>query len=428
MGDRAGVPVKRESSVGRRWCIRASSLVRGANRAGGAALALLMVSAHSSGADSLTTGAIPATPAAAPAIAALGRLLFFDPTLSASGKLACATCHDARFAYGPPPGSAIARGGRDGTESGTRAVPSLRYARNAPPFSLRHRFIDGDVGPMGGYTWDGRAESMAEQATLPLLAVNEMANASPTDVVMRMRNAAYADQFRKVFGADIFKDPERAFAAICQALDAFQHIPSEFSPYSSRYDAYLRGEVDLTEQEEHGIDLFKDPLKGNCASCHAVTSQEGSPPGFTDFDYANVGVPRNPRIAANADARYFDRGLCGPLRRDLAEKQEYCGLFRAPTLRNVAIRDAFFHNGVFGSLRQVLEFYVERDLYPEKYYSRNLDGSVHKFDDMPPDQRDNVDHDPPLDRKAGQAPALSAVEIDDLMAFLRTLTDADAIR
>lgn len=363
-----------------------------------------------------------------PAEAQIGRLMFFDPTLSASGKLACATCHDPRFGFGPPPGRAIAKGGRDGTELGTRAVPSLRYARNAPPFSLDHHFIDGDRGPVGGYTWDGRAGSMAEQAQLPLLAANEMANGSAAEVVKRLRNTAYAEQFRSVFGAAIFKTPERAFAAALQALEAFQTTPSEFAPYSSRYDAYLRGDIDLTDQEERGAQLFKDPQKGNCASCHVVTTQEDRPPTFTDYDYANVGVPRNPRIAANADPHYFDRGLCGPLRQDLPAKREYCGFFRAPTLRNVAIRDAFFHNGVFSSLRQVLEFYVERDLYPEKYYSRNPDGSVHKFDDMPPDQPDNVDRDPPLDRKAGQAPALADGEIDDLMAFLQTLTDADLAR
>jgi len=388
----------------------------------GVTFALSLMLSHASWADSESTVGPEA------AEAQIGRLIFFDPTLSASGKIACATCHDPKFGFGPPPGRAIAKGGRDGTDSGTRAVPSLRYARNAPPFSLDHHFIDGDQGPVGGYTWDGRAGSMAEQAQLPLLAANEMANASPADVAKRLRNAAYADEFRRVFGAAVFKTPERAFAAALQALDAFQHVPSEFTPYSSRYDAYLRGDIDLTEREERGAELFKDPQKGNCASCHIVTTQEEHPPSFTDYDYANVGVPRNPRISANADPRYFDRGLCGPLRQDIAAKPELCGLFRAPTLRNVAIRDAFFHNGVFSSLRQVLEFYVERDLYPEKYYSRNPDGTVHKFDDMPADQADNVDHDPPLDRKPGQSPALTDGDIDDLMAFLQTLTDADLVR
>jgi cytochrome c peroxidase len=119
-------------------------------------------------------------------------------------------------------------------------------------------------------------------------------------------------------------------------------------------------------------------------------------------------------------------GVCGPLRRDLLDKQEYCGFFRAPTLRNVAIRDAFFHNGAFASLREAVKFYVERDIYPERYYPRGADGRVRIGDDMPAGMRDNLDHDPPLDRAAGDPPALSDAEIDDVVAFLETLTDADA--
>jgi len=358
-------------------------------------------------------------------LAELGRKLFFDPRLSVSGKLACASCHDPRFAYGPRPGHAIAVGGRDQAQQGTRAIPSLRYLRGSPPFALAHHFIDGDIAPIGGYTWDGRAASIAEQARLPLLAANEMANSSAAELVSRLRKTEYVAEFRAVFGTDLFAQVDRAFAGVLQALDAFESTPGEFSPYSSRYDAFLRGEIDLEPDEERGVALFKDPAKGNCASCHIVTSRGDTPPAFTDYDYANVGVPRNPRLAANADKDYFDLGLCGPLRTDLAGRPEYCGMFRAPSLRNVAIRDAFFHNGVFSSLRQVLEFYVERDLHPEKYYSRNADGSVHAFDDMPPGFPNNVDRDPPLDRAPGAAPALSAAEIDDLIAFLKTLTDAD---
>jgi cytochrome c peroxidase len=360
-------------------------------------------------------------------LALLGRLIFFDPSLSASGKLACATCHDPKYAYGPSPGKAIASGGPDMSRPGTRAVPSLRYLRRVPSFQEQYHFVDGDVGPIGGLTWDGRAGSLHEQATIPLLAANEMANAGPADVAMKLSRAAYAPQFRVAFGAGIFKDPHRAYEAALQALEAFQQVPEEFYPYSSRYDAFLRGELELTEAEERGVKLFKDPAKGNCASCHLGVSRAGTPPPFTDFDFVNVGVPRNPRIAANADPGYFDLGLCGPARQDFAGRREYCGFFRSPTVRNVAIREVYFHNGVFRSLREVLNFYNERDLYPEKYYSRNLDGSVHKFDDLPPGYPDNVDHDPPLDRKPGAEPALTESDIDDLIAFLKTLTDGYAV-
>jgi cytochrome c peroxidase len=364
-------------------------------------------------------------PAAGSNLATLGRLIFFDPSLSASGRLACATCHDPRYAYGPPPQRAIAMGGPRLDQSGTRAVPSLRYLRASPAFALRHHFPDGDDGPIGGFTWDGRAASIREQAQLPLLAANEMANTGPADVVAKLRKSAYAAVFRAQFGADVFDDVERAFAAALQALDAFESVPSEFFPYSSRYDAFLRGELDLTDQENRGAQVFKEPRKGNCASCHLGTVRAGKPPSFTDYDFVNVGVPRNPRLPANSDPRYFDLGLCGPLRRDLVDAVEVCGFFRSPTVRNTAVRDAYFHNGVFHTLREVIDFYNERDLHPEKFYARNPDGTVRLFDDMPPGAAGNIDHDPPLDRKPGDDPALTEADIEDLIAFLNTLTDAD---
>lgn len=302
-------------------------------------------------------------------------------------------------------------------------MPSLRYLQDMPRFSEKHRFLDGDVGPVGGFTWDGRAASLSAQAQIPLLASNEMANKDPADIVRKLRKAPYADQFRAVFGPRIFEDPHRALEAGLLALETFQHEPAEFFPYTSRYDAYLRGEVELTQQEERGAALFKDPQKANCASCHLGTARDGIPPPFTDFDYVNVGVPRNPRLRANRDPRYFDLGLCGPARKDLADRLEYCGYFRSPTMRNVALRDAFFHNGVFTSLRDVIRFYNERDLHPEKYYPRYADGTVHSFDDLPAGYPQNIDHDPPLDRKPGETPALTESEIDDLIAFLKTLTD-----
>jgi cytochrome c peroxidase len=376
----------------------------------------------------LATGVAQAAPQPLSPLQQLGKSMFLDPSLSASGKLACSTCHDPKYAYGPPPGHAIEFGGPRMNRSGTRTVPSLRYLREVPPFSEQHKFLDGDTGPIGGMMWDGRAASLEEQAKLPLLAANEMANTGPADVAHKLARAAYAPQFKTLFGADIFKDPAKAFAAGLSALAAFQQVPEEFFPYSSRYDAYLRGDIELTEQEERGADLFKDPDKGNCASCHLGTSRDGVPPPFTDFDFVNVGVPRNPRLPANADPRYYDLGLCGPDRRDLVKKRELCGFFRSPTVRNTAIRDAFFHNGVYHNLRQVMEFYNERDLHPEKFYPRNKDGSVHRYDDLPPGYPDDIDHDPPLDRKPGQPPALTDADIDDIIAFLKTLTDADVAR
>jgi cytochrome c peroxidase len=80
---------------------------------------------------------------------------------------------------------------------------------------------------------------------------------------------------------------------------------------------------------------------------------------------------------------------------------------------------------VFTDLREAVKFYVNRDLAPEKFYPHGADGRVLKTDDLPPGFPDNLDHDPPLDRVAGQPQALSEEEIDDVVALLRTLTDAD---
>jgi cytochrome c peroxidase len=361
-----------------------------------------------------------------PAVAALGREIFFDVSLSASGHLSCATCHDPRYAYGPPPGRALALGGPHGDQRGTRAVPSLRYLNGTPPFTLSMHFVDGDTGPGGGFTWDGRAASLRTQAVIPLLAANEMANTGPADVAAKLRRAAYAPRLRELFGPDVFAQPERAFDAALVALEAFQHTAAEFFPFSSRYDLFLRGDGDLTEQEERGIAIFKDPQKGNCASCHTTVTRGGAPPSFTDFDYANVGAPRNAQIAANADPRYFDLGLCGPVRTDLTDQKALCGMFRTPSLRNVALRDAFMHNGSLHSLRDVLEFYAQRDTNPERWYPRKADGTIDKENDLPAELRGHLNVEVPFNRKPGDAPALSDPEIDDLLAFLRTLTDGDA--
>jgi cytochrome c peroxidase len=174
--------------------------------------------------------------------------------------------------------------------------------------------------------------------------------------------------------------------------------------------------------------LFDDPRRGNCASCHLDRKgADGSHPLFTDYQFEALGVPRNPEIRANASADYFDMGLCGPLRIDQAKESRYCGLFKTPTLRNVATRRVFFHNGRFHTLKDALRFYVRRDTDPELWYPVSPSGAVDKFDDLPPRLRGNIDViDEPLTRSKGASPAWSDAEIDDVIAFLKTLTDRDA--
>jgi cytochrome c peroxidase len=362
----------------------------------------------------------------AAALAALGRQLFSDPALSASGKMACATCHDPKHDFGPPNSQAVQRGGADGRSFGVRAVPSLKYSQNTPPFT--EHFVDDegddsvDQGPAGGRTWDGRSSSAHDQARLPLFSSFEMANPDADAVLSNLR-VGHEAQFRALFGDKVFEDKALAFKGVLMALEAFQQNPAEFYPYDSKYDAFLRREATLSPQELRGLAAFNDPEKGNCARCHPSAKVKGAFPQFTDFGFAAIGAPRNRAIPANTDGRYYDLGLCGPLRTDLQERREYCGMFRTPSLRNAARRPVFLHNGVFHSLSDVVRFYAERDTQPQKWYPRAPGGRTLKFDDLPEAFIVNVDVQPPFDRHAGNAPALSEQEIEDIVVFLQTLSD-----
>lgn len=385
--------------------------------------------------------------------AQVGKELFFDPALSAAGEMSCATCHDADRAYGPRDGLAVQIGGADLDQAGTRAVPSLRYKKWTPQYADQ---LDGlsVAGPGGGFDWDGRSATLADQAKLPLVSSFEMANASPAVVAATIQRAAYAPLFEKAFGADVFDVPAATFDAAAAAFQAFQLEDDSFHPFSSKFDLYLDGKPGgtLTAAEARGLDVFGDPKKGNCASCHSSSAGPGgSHPLFTDFSYEATSVPRNLEIPANADPSFVDMGVCGGARTDhlpasSGAADAFCGLFKVPTLRNVATRSVFFHNGVIHSLEQAIRFYNTRDTTPQIWYptvggtpkSKNdsdfptyglittqyVGGTVQKFDDLPAAYQGNVDRRIPLDgRAAGSAPPMTEQNIADLICFLKTLTD-----
>lgn len=361
-------------------------------------------------------------------IGELGRKLFMDTSLSGSGKQSCASCHSPQNHFGPPNDLSVQPGGHDMTEVGVRAVPSLMYLQSVPPFA--EHFIDSeeegdnstDNGPTGGLTWDGRVDRANAQARIPLLDPREMANTSPAEVVRKVKAGPNANVLRKLYGGHIFDNDDKAFEAILQALEYYQDLPEVFFPYTSKYDAVSRGYAKFTVQEAAGLKLFMAEDKGNCASCHRFSAPTQLPI-FNDFGLIALGLPRNDAIPANRDSTYFDMGLCGPYRTDLTTHADDCGAFRSPTLRNVASRHVFFHNGVFHTLHDVVDFYVTRDVQPERWYPRKADGSIDKFDDLPAKYHANVNTDPPFGGKPGDKPALTPEEIDDVVAFLGTLTD-----
>jgi len=392
-----------------------------------AAPAAAVAGAASSGAQEPFYAANFERPPSAAAMTAVGRALFFDRSLSASGRLACAGCHDPGHAFASANTLAVQRGGRSTRMAGVRAVMSLMYAQNLPPFTEHYVEDEGndsiDQGPAGGRTWDGRAQSAHDQARLPLFSPLEMGNPNAAAVVARVGRSPYAALFRATFGEQVFDHPELAFKGVLIALETFQQSPADFYPYSSKYDAWLRHQASLSVQEARGLETFNDPAKGNCARCHPSAVRGGAFPQFTDFGYAALGVPRNTAIPANADRRYVDLGLCGPLRTDLTDHKEYCGLFRTPSLRNVALRRVFFHNGVVHRLQDAVRFYAERDARPQKWYPRAADGTILEFDDLPEEYRRNLDREAPFGLHPGDPPALTDGDIEDLVAFLWTLTD-----
>ena len=350
--------------------------------------------------------------------ALLGQRIFSDTSLSASGGLACASCHVETSGHAPENDLPAQVGGALLDRQGPRNAPSINYLAFDTAFSFG---VDGK--PRGGLFWDGRADSLQQQAADPLLAAHEMANTSRNDVVDRLGRAQYADEFRQVFGADIFSRPDAAFDQLTAVLQAYQREDISFAPFTSKYDEVLRGNAVLSEQEGRGLALFNSAAKGNCQACHpSARAADGSLPLFTDFSYANLGIPRNLALQRNADPSSYDLGLCA--RPDLASRTDLCGAFKVPSLRNVAIRRAFFHNGRFGSLKEVLTFYVQRDTDPQKWYPVDAAGNVRKFDDLPVAYHANVERTRgPYNRPLGGTPALSDAEIDDVIAFLLTLTD-----
>ncbi len=352
--------------------------------------------------------------------AALGKQIFFDPSLSVSGKMSCATCHDPAFAHAQSNALPVQSGGAALDVPGFRAVPSLQYASLTPAF-----FFAADGTPTGGFDRDGRAATLADQAERPFLAAHEMANANAVEVASRLQHAPYAAEFRRVFGDAVYADADATFQRMRDALERYEREDPAFHPFDSKYDAFLAGNATLTAQEMRGLALFNAPQKGNCAACHPSTrGTDGSPPMFTDFTFDNLGLPRNAAIPANADPAYRDMGLCGPFRTDIATRTDLCGAFKVPTLRNVATRKVFFHNGAFTSLKDALTFYVQRDTDAQKFYPVSASGGIDKFNDLPAALARNVNTtEVPYNRHAGDLPALSDAEIDDVAAFLGTLTD-----
>jgi len=382
--------------------------------------------------------------------AALGQTLFQDANLSVNRNQSCQTCHEPSQGFAAPVIGVTTQGsvveGSVAGRFGDRKPPTTAYGTLTPVFS-------GGGNPIGGLFWDGRATGAvlgnpaADQALGPFVNPKEQALPDVACVVQRVRTGSYLDEYTEVWGTAIttivFPDDadlvcstatsavgevlaltptdrvtaQAEYYNVARSIQAFEAAQNTFS---SRLDVGT-----LTTQEVRGRKLFSG--KGKCHQCHR---SKGSRALFTDFRFHNLGVPRNP---ANPVHNYLtmtsDPGL-GGFTGSAADR----GRFRTPSVRNVALGDnrTYMHNGVFVSLRQVVDFYNTRDvtrvctadeiatLQPSQYGNFDPDGSGPLTAAgcwPPPEFGQNMDT-----KQMGNL-GLTTQDVNAIVAYMRAMTD-----
>ena len=348
---------------------------------------------------------------------ALGLLIFKDKDLSEPRGQSCADCHHFNRAFTTPGPTSP---GANPALFGPRNAPSITYARFSP--NLQGGGDEGFKGYFGGQFRDGRVDFLSDQAKLPLLNPIEMANPDMQTVVDKVAAARFAGEFKAVYGDDIFTRTADAYDAIADAIATFESSKL-FARFDSKYDAYLRGETTLSDAEMRGLAVFNDPKHANCASCHISGATEvwGPRPLFTDFGYDNIGVPRNPENKFykmppqyNPDGwKYVDIGLYA-----VAPYPFNRARFKAPSLRNVAVTGPYMHNGYFKTLRGVLDFYNTRDVKPACANRFTTEADALAQGCWPEPEFAKT-----MNTKDLGNLRMSEQDIDDMMAYLATLTD-----
>ncbi|MCV6611827.1 MAG: methylamine utilization protein MauG [Amphritea sp.] len=344
--------------------------------------------------------------------AELGQALYFDTNLSANRTQSCATCHAPEAGFADPRDNGVKGAvslGDDGKSLGDRHAPSAAYAMFSPDFQLGKNGIY-----KGGQFHDGRENDLAGQAGGPPTNPIEMGLTSKAMAVTRLQeNPIYVDNFTTLYGSDIFADSDKAYAAMADSIASFERTEL-FAPFDSKYDRFLKGEAELTTEEELGRTLFFSQQFTNCNLCHQLKPNPGAEQEtFSNYEYRNIGVPVNKAVRAvnGVAADHIDHGL---LDNPAVNDPNQDGKFKTPTLRNVAITGPYMHNGVFQDLRTVVLFY-------NKYNSRSAKRQINPETG---EQWAAPEVPQTLDMKELETgPALNDQRIDALVAFMKTLTD-----
>lgn len=288
----------------------------------------------------------------------LGRMLFYEPRLSSTNAISCASCHQQSRAFTDGLPRSVGVSGKF-TQRNSMSLTNLLWVRQL--------------------FWDGRSNSLEEQALVPMAHVDEMGMAVDAAARKLQKLAPYPALFKRVFGSDTITD-----ARIGKALAQFERtLISANSPY----DQYLAGSYTLTPAEQRGLQLFTaapNPTRGirggNCTHCH------GGPKLYQEL-FHNNGL----------DAQFTDSG-----RQAITGQPLDQGRFRVPTLRNIALTAPYMHDGRFATLEDVLD-----------HYSDHVQTSPNLANELVP-------------AKAGGL-GLTKAEKADLVAFLTSLTDSSFV-
>lgn len=284
---------------------------------------------------------------------ALGEKLYFSPLLSVDRTLSCASCHDPRLAFadGKPVSSGV------GGKKGKRNAPTvLNAAYHTSQF------------------WDGRAASLEAQASGPMLNMVEMAHTLEGVVERCQQDPELRSMVKKAFGSEVITIDQ-----ITKAIASYERtLLSGNSPFDRFF--YGKDPKAISPAARRGFEVFRNPKKGDCATCHTVEETHAL---FSDQKFHNLGVGMNAKGELTDLGRYIQT---------LQESDQ--GAFRTPTLRNVALTAPYMHDGSMKTLKEVVDFYVSGGNSND-----HLDKDIRKLE-------------------------LTRQEREDLVAFLESLTGA----
>lgn len=238
----------------------------------------------------------------------LGEKLFNDPLLSKSGQIACASCHDKELGFGD---------GRKVSYGHDRQLGE----RNAPSVAMSAFGVEK--------FWDGRAQTLEEQALMPIVDPKEMAY-DPKKAAQRIAQIpAYKQAFKEAFGTETITP-----TLMAQAIATYER---GLMPRNKQFDRFLKGSTKaMNDQEIQGLHLFR--TKGRCMNCHNGVA-------FSDQSYHNLGLSFYGR-------KFEDLG-----RYNVSKDPQDVGRFKTPSLRGVGQSKPYMHNGLFPHLRGVINSY-----------------------------------------------------------------------